>query len=81
MDNTELFLANMWRNEWLVFMGFPQGQKKLCVIKDGVKQQMKYLYTCFLEAAVATHCLDREFAHWTVPQTDDIDTKYFEIMN
>lgn len=31
--------------------GLSMGTKKnLCVIKAGVKQQMKHLYTCFLEA-------------------------------
>lgn len=54
-------------NDWYLW-AFHKDKKNLCVIKAGVKQQMKYLYTFFLEdffltAAIATHCLDGEFGH------------------
>lgn len=54
-------------NAWYLW-AFHRDKKNLCVIKAGVKQQMKYLYSCFLEAffltaGIATHCLDGEFGH------------------
>ena len=47
-------------------MGFPQGQKDFMCDPSRVKQQMKYFYTCFLEAFFFDCCYCNTLCGWRV---------------